>query len=550
MKNALHFKLPEMPHAVLACIQLLLVLLFAPMAFSQDDQNLPPQPEFSQQELDQMLAPIALYPDALLSQVLMASTYPLEVVQAARWSRANPGLKGDQAVKAAERNNWDPSVISLTAFPQILAMMDEKLDWTERLGDAFLAQQPQVMDTVQDLRHKASTAGNLQSNDQIRVEPQGQTIIIEQAAPEIVYVPYYDPFVVYGPWWWDAYPPVYWAPWPGYYARPGYSIGFFWGSGIFVSGGFFFGGCDWHQHRVNIVNVNNYYYNSYYANPRHSNPYTQDWGSRNRPSGDVRNPTSTSGSEHEWRHDPGHRRGVPYREPALQQQFGRANLNSGAQRNFQGRNQSPRRTDGQPQARPETGIRSGNDTAPRNHSEPQMDGRMPDSNPAEHGNKTGRPDSRYRPDNGARQRNVAPANQTGGSEAAPDAMGTESRDINRSDKSTRPNRSDSSHTEIRSNSPSAPAGTTRPVITRTPDTSPPVIQAPEPSGHSMGNESRGYDRQQPQAGARNGGAVPERAAPVQRPNANAEPRPRDNNHNGSNRSNQDNHEGQDDSGRH
>src|SRR5437016_583291 len=125
-------------------------------------QHVPKQswPAFTQQELDQMLAPIALYPDSLLSQILMASSYPLEVVEAARWSKANPNLKGNQAVQAVAQNSWDPSVKSLVAFPQILMMMDDKLNWTERLGDAFLAQQQQVMDTVQNLRQKASAAGN------------------------------------------------------------------------------------------------------------------------------------------------------------------------------------------------------------------------------------------------------------------------------------------------------------------------------------------------------------------------------------------------------
>ena len=144
-------------------------------------QHVPKQsrPAFTQQELDQMLAPIALYPDSLLSQILMASSYPLEVVEAARWSKANPNLKGDQAVQAVAQNSWDPSVKSLVAFPQILMMMDEKLNWMERLGDAFLAQQQQVMDTVQNLRQKASAAGNLASNDQIRVDQQGQSIAIQ-----------------------------------------------------------------------------------------------------------------------------------------------------------------------------------------------------------------------------------------------------------------------------------------------------------------------------------------------------------------------------------
>src|SRR4249920_1335959 len=136
--------------------QLLALLLCVSVAFAQTTAPVPVQSVFAQQELDQMLAPLALYPDSLLSQILMASTYPLEIVEAARWVKAHPALQGDQAVKATDQYNWEPSVKSLVAFPNVLAMMDEKLDWTERLGDAFLSQQPEVMDTVQNLRQRAS----------------------------------------------------------------------------------------------------------------------------------------------------------------------------------------------------------------------------------------------------------------------------------------------------------------------------------------------------------------------------------------------------------
>ena len=259
-----------------------------------------------------MLAPIALYPDSLLSQILMASTYPLEVVEAARWSRANPGLQGDQAVKSADRFDWDPSVKSLTAFPQILSMMDARLDWMEKLGDAFLAQQDQVMDTVQNLRRKAYEAGNLRTSEQIRVEPSGPAIDIDFANPQVVYVPYYDPTVVYGAWWWPAYPPVYWAPWPGY-AR-GYVRGFYWGPAISVSVGFFFGAVDWRRHQVHIVN--NDYYNTVFARHRADVP----------PPGGVIS----------WRHDPPHRRDVPYRSPAVRQQFGRESRAPESRQQFRG----------------------------------------------------------------------------------------------------------------------------------------------------------------------------------------------------------------------
>lgn len=249
-------------------------------------------PEFKQEELDQMLAPIALYPDSLLSQILMASTYPLEVVQAARWSRANPDLTGEQAVRAVDDRDWDPSVKSLVAFPQILTMMDQKLEWTQRLGDAFLAQQSQVMDTVQDLRQKAYAAGNLRSNEHYRVVPQGRIIVVESPYPEVIYVPYYDPLVVYGPWWWPAYPPIYWAPWPGYYAYPGF-VGFHWSVGIAVGPAFFFGVFDWHHRHVTVVHVNRLVVHHHPAK-----------------FGRVT-----------WKHDPGHRRGVPYRHAAVREKF-------------------------------------------------------------------------------------------------------------------------------------------------------------------------------------------------------------------------------------
>lgn len=270
---------------------LLVLLVSASVAFAQT----PPMPRnaaATQQELDQMLAPIALYPDSLLSQIFMASTYPLEVVEAARWSRANPALTGQQAVDAVGERDWDASVKSLAAFPQVLAMMDQQLEWTARLGDVFIAQEPQVMETVQSLRQKAYEAGNLRSTEQVTVYEQGDAYAIEPARPEVVYVPYYDTRVAYGSWWWPAYPPVYWAPWPGYYVYPGFA--FAWGSGVIVRSGFFFGGCDWRRRHVTVVNVTVV----------------------NRP-GVVGRPGRTV-----WQHDPGHRRGVPYHIASVQQRFG------------------------------------------------------------------------------------------------------------------------------------------------------------------------------------------------------------------------------------
>jgi hypothetical protein len=221
--------------------------------------------------------------------------------------KAHPSLQGDQAVKTIDQYNWEPSVKSLVAFPNVLAMMDEKLDWTERLGDAFLSQQPEVMDTIQNLRQRASANGTLESTDQVRIDQEAQNISITSPDPQVVYVPYYDPTVIYGRWWWPAYPPVYWRPWPGYFAGP--RIGYVWGPGIPVGAGFFFGTFDWPRRQVNVVTVNNFYYH---------NTVTKTWA-----------------------HDPVHRRGVPYREASLRQQYGRAPASPSVRQDFRGHYPSP-----------------------------------------------------------------------------------------------------------------------------------------------------------------------------------------------------------------
>jgi len=293
--------------------QLLVLLVSVSVAFAQTPPPASRKAAATQPELDQMLAPIALYPDSLLSQIFMASTYPLEVVEAARWSRANPGLNGGAAVKAVEQKDWDASVKSLAAFPQVLAMMDQQLEWTARLGDVFIAQEPQVMETVQNLRQKAYAAGNLRSTEQAYVSQQGEALAIEPVSPQVVYVPYYDPRVVYGSWWWPAYPPVYWAPWPGYYAYPGYPAGFVWGPGIIVSAGFFYSSCDWHRRRITVVHVN---------------PVVLV----NRP-GPGNRPAHAGTVPAVWKHDPAHRRGVPYRIESVQKQYGRTTA-AGERRDF------------------------------------------------------------------------------------------------------------------------------------------------------------------------------------------------------------------------
>lgn len=234
----------------------------------------------SGQQLDALTAPIALYPDALLAQVLMAATFPQDVEAAAAWSKANPNLKGDDAVKAVASQPWDPSVQSLVAFPQVLATMASKPDWVQQIGNAFLAQPNDVMDSVQRLRVQAQKAGNLKSNEQQKVVVQPatstttQTIVIEPANPQVVYVPTYNPTVVYGAWPYPAYPPVYMPPPPGYAIATGFVSGLAFGAGVAVANSLW-GGFNWGAHDVNI-NVNRY--NNINVNNRiNANTSTANW---------------------------------------------------------------------------------------------------------------------------------------------------------------------------------------------------------------------------------------------------------------------------------
>ncbi|HYM03778.1 MAG TPA: DUF3300 domain-containing protein [Stellaceae bacterium] len=261
-----------------------------------------PAPIYAPPQLDQLLAPIALYPDPLLAQILMAATYPLEVVMAARWVQDpnNARLRGDQMDAALQPQDWDPSVKSLVPFPQILQMMNSKLDWTQALGNAFLAQQDDVMASVQRLRAQARAAGSLQSTPQEVVSMQGPTIVIEPANPEVVYVPYYNPTLVYGSWGYPDYPPVYFPPPPnyGYVAGPG----IYFGVGFGIIGALWgWDRWDWDRHEIHI------------DSDRYNRINTYAIAHDNRP----------RYSENTWQHDPSHRRGVPYSAPAVRQKFQR-----------------------------------------------------------------------------------------------------------------------------------------------------------------------------------------------------------------------------------
>lgn len=275
------------------------------VAFAQETAAAKP---FKTEQLDQMLAPIALYPDDLLTNVLTAATYPLEVVQAARWRKepANAKLSGDGLAKALEAKDWDPSVKALTQVPDVLQMMNEKLEWTQKLGDAFLAQQADVMGRIQFLRKKADEAGTLKSNSQQVVTKQETYIVIAPAKPNVIYVPVYQPTVVYGTWWYPTYPPYYY-----YYGRPASAFvsGFFWGTGVAVASSVWgWGRCDWGRNDIDI-DINRY---------------------------NNINVNRTQITSNTWKHDPQHRGSVPYRDSASREKYAKNGKLKDAKSDFRG----------------------------------------------------------------------------------------------------------------------------------------------------------------------------------------------------------------------
>ena len=326
----------------------LLVLLTLMAPFPATGQPSSPTAAFTGEQLEQLAAPIALYPDPLLAQVMMASTYPLEVVQAARFVKDNPNLKGDQLDEKLKDQTWDDSVKSLCSFPQVLELMDRKLDWVQKLGDAVLAQQKDVLDAVQRLRARAQKEGNLQSTAEqtVSVEvvtqqtpppapapgqpapPQpvvvqqlpAQVITIEPTNPQVVYVPSYNPTVVYGAWPYPAYPPVY--PYP-----PGYMFGaaaLSFGLGMAV-GAAVWGNCNWGGGDVNINNSN---YQNYSKNVNRSTERADRAAQRQTNQGERQGSRqerqgTRQGNRSEWQHNPENRRGVQYRDQATQQRYNR-----------------------------------------------------------------------------------------------------------------------------------------------------------------------------------------------------------------------------------
>jgi hypothetical protein len=292
----------------------------SPPPASQPDQTL-----LKPEQLEALVAPIALYPDALLANMLAAATYPLEVVEADRWIKENKNLKGDALKTEVDKKGWDDSVKALTATPSVLDMMSDKLDWTKDLGDAMLAQQADLMDAIQRLREKARANNKLSSNKQQKVtvkqQENKQVIVIEPTDPNTMYVPYYEPAVVYGAWPYAAYPPYYFG-YPSYIGAgvvaAGLAFGTAWAIGRW--GNYWGGGCNWGNRNV-------------YVNHRTTNV---------------------------WNHNPAHRQGVRYNNANVQQRFGNNNVRAGADNRMDFRGKGGQQVLNPGNNRPSGGDRAGN----------------------------------------------------------------------------------------------------------------------------------------------------------------------------------------------
>lgn len=315
----------------------------------------PPAPvakaSFTTAQIDQWVAPIALYPDPLLSQVLMASTYPANVVQAVQWSRDNPTQQGDAAIQAVANQPWDPSVKSLVAFPQLMTLMGENPEWVQNLGDAFLAQPQDVMDSVQRLRLLAQQTGSLKSTPQqtvtstskksvaaassppasatkssaVSAAPASTVIKIEPADPQVVYVPSYNPSTVYGTWPNTAYPPVYLPPTPGEQFAGSFVKGFGYSLGVATTYALF-SNIDWddddHHHDDDYHHDNDHHGgNGYQHNGDNININVNNF---NRISGQNLKTQNMT-----WQHNPAYRGGVPYQNASTAQRFHPTNVSGG-----------------------------------------------------------------------------------------------------------------------------------------------------------------------------------------------------------------------------
>jgi hypothetical protein len=335
--------------AIICTITLLPGNVISGMPSTRPEQTALPQAQSTKtpaEQLDSLVAPIALYPDTLLAQALVASTYPLELIQLQQWLARNPGLKDQALADAVEKQSWDPSIQALAGLPDVVKRLADDIQWTTDLGNAFLAQQSDVMDAVQRMRKKAQEKGNLKSTEQQKVETQvvesKSVIVIEQSNPKVMYVPSYDPVVVYGP---PVYPYPYYPYYPGYYAA-GLAISF----GVGVAMGAWWGGgwgCGWGNNNININNNNNFNRNSNIGGNRPSNLPARGGNRGNIGGGN-------------WSHNPQHRGGAPYRDRATADRFGGTTRgDSLANRQAGARQQLGRQGGNLASSRPSGGLGSG-----------------------------------------------------------------------------------------------------------------------------------------------------------------------------------------------
>lgn len=271
------------------------------MAFFVSSEELQGESQFSQAELAQILAPIALYPDSLLTHILIAATYPLEVIEASRWLEDNRNIDPYLISEKIENKQWDPSVKALVPFPQVLERLNNDLQWTQKLGDAFLQNEQLVLSSIQLLRQQAKQAGHLTQMEKLTVAEEDNNIIIQSSEPEIIYVPYYDTRVVYGNWYWRHYPPVYWnSNWNRHHNHYSFvEVGLFsWYPSVHISFDYFFNAFHWHNRHVVVFSD----YKRSRDNYRHRRIVNNRHVKR-------------------WHHNPVHRRGVAYRSEHIKNKY-------------------------------------------------------------------------------------------------------------------------------------------------------------------------------------------------------------------------------------
>src|SRR4029078_4417949 len=359
---------------LLVLVLLVLPGLTSPLASAQEVAAGFGSQQLDTGQLDQLVAPIALYPDPLLAQVLMASTYPLEVVQADRFAKENKKLKDEKLKEALEKQNWDASVKDLVSTPTVLATMGDKLDCTMKLGDAMLAQQADVMDAIQRLRAKAQANGKLETTKQQtetvktvkqeadqhgadQQEADQQVIEIEPASTEVVHVPYYDPAVVYGEWSYPEYPPYYYPPPSGYIVRGAIATGLAWGTAYAVGREIWNDNIDWNGGDINI---------------------DVDRNTNIDRNVDRNTNIDRNVDRKKWQHDSNHRRGVKYNNDAVRNKFAKADARpADRKRDYRGRS-------GEQVLKPGTGDRN-----PGGVARPDHDGDRANLGSKGPGHKTG-----------------------------------------------------------------------------------------------------------------------------------------------------------------